>query len=260
MFFILPNRPEKSSYLSKLQRVVALARAKEGLAPEPPQTVDKKAIMPAFYDVRIYFYALLYTTVLFPNIALLYFIPGILSEIGFVEIPGVALMLVPPLASSFVAMIAMAWTSDWMRDRGRLIGALCLTGALGYLLLLTVRLPGLRYFAVFLVAWGTLYVTFHIISNVVRPSRLLWSGFPEIVPTQDNDLADYRRLRDKAVVRSVDRDFSGKFPSHCNSVVIPAFRFSQLFFGLCALYRIFGFRCASCDRSSFLFSMGECEE
>lgn len=162
VFFILPNRPEKSRYLTKLQRVVALARAKEGVYPEPPSTIDKTAIKPAFHDIRIYLYALLYTCVLFPNIALLYFIPGILTEIGFVEMPGVALMLVPPLASSFVAMIAMAGTSDWLRDRGRLIGGLCITGAVGYVLLLTVRLPGVRYFAVFLVAWGTLYHFFYI--------------------------------------------------------------------------------------------------
>ena len=184
VFFILPNRPEKSRYLSKLQRIVALARAKQGLAPEPPQTLDKKAIKPAFYDIRIYFYAFLYTCVLFPNIALLYFIPGILTEIGFVEMPGVALMLVPPLGISFIAMIAMAATSDSLRDRGRLIGALCVIGAGGYVLLLTVQLPAVRYFAVFLVAWGTLYVTFHMVSNVARPSHLPWSGFPEIVPTE----------------------------------------------------------------------------
>ena len=260
VFFILPNRPEKSKYLSKLQRIVALARAKEGVAPEPPQTLDKKAIKPAFYDIRIYFYALLYTCVLFPNIALLYFIPRILAEIGFVEMPGVALMLVPPLASSFIAMIAIAVTSDSLRDRGRLIGALCVAGAGGYVLLLTVQLPAVRYFAVFLVAWGTLYVTFHMISNVVRPSHSPWYGFREIVSTEDSNLADYRRLGDEAVVRSVDRDFNGKFPSHCSPMGIPTFSLFRLFFGLCALYRIFGFRCASCHLSSSLLSMGECEE
>jgi hypothetical protein len=188
IFFVLPNRPEKSFYLTKLQRVVALARAKEGLAPEPPSTIDKKAIKPTFYDIRIYFYALLYTCVLFPNIALLYFIPGILTEIGFVKMPGVALMLVPPLASSFIAMMAMARTSDWLRDRGRLIGVLCVTGAIGYLLLLTVRQPGMRYFAVFLVAWGTLYPPFRdMTSNVVQRSRLPWYGFQEIVLHEDKE-------------------------------------------------------------------------
>jgi hypothetical protein len=163
VFFILPNRPEKSHYLTKRQRIVALARAKEGLHPEPPDTIDKKAINPALHDLRIYFYALLYTCALFPSVALLNFIPGILTEIGFVEMPGVALMLVPPLATSFVVMIVMARMSDRTRDRGRFIGGLCVLGAVGFVLLLTVRLVGMRYFAVFLVAWGTLYSPFALI-------------------------------------------------------------------------------------------------
>jgi predicted MFS family arabinose efflux permease len=142
--------------------MVALARAKEGLHPEPPDTIDKKAINPAFHDIRIYFYALLYACALFPSIALLYFIPVVLTEIGFVEMPGVALMLVPPLASSFITMIVMARMSDRMRDRGRFIGGLCVLGAVGNVLLLTIRRPGLRYFSVFLVAWGTLYAHFRI--------------------------------------------------------------------------------------------------
>ena len=92
-----------------------------------------------------------------PNLSLVYFIPGILTQIGFVEMPGNALMLVPPLASSFVGMVLVAWWSDRMRDRGRWISLLCCISAVGYVLLLTVRLVGLRYFAVFLIAWGSLY-------------------------------------------------------------------------------------------------------
>jgi predicted MFS family arabinose efflux permease len=155
IFFLLPNRAEKSLYLSKLQRAVALARARRGLHPEPPETIDKSAVKPAFYDVRIYIYALLYMCILMANLALVYFIPGIIKQIGFVEMPGNALMLVPPLASSFVGMVLVAWCSDRMKDRGRWVSLLCFTAALGYLLLLTVRLAGFRYFAVFLIAWGS---------------------------------------------------------------------------------------------------------
>src|SRR5579859_1601486 len=97
IFFILPSRPETSKYLTKHQRLVALARAKRGVHPEPPQTVDKKAIKPAFLDIRIYLYSLLYMCLEMGNLALFFFLPSIVRDIGFGEMPGTALMRVPPL-------------------------------------------------------------------------------------------------------------------------------------------------------------------
>ena len=78
-----------------------------------------------------------------------------IEQIGFVEMPGTALMLVPPLASSFIGMIVVAWLSDRTKDRGRWVCLLCILSAVGYVLLLTVRVGGVRYFAVFLVTWGS---------------------------------------------------------------------------------------------------------
>ena len=171
IFFFLPNRPEKSHYLTKLQRTVALARAKQGLHPEPPETIDKRAVKPAVLDIRIYIYALLYMCILMPNLSLVYFIPGIITQIGFAEMPGNALMLVPPLASSFVGMVLVAWWSDRMKDRGTWISLLCCIAAIGYVLLLTVRLAGFRYFAVFLIAWGSLYGSITALLILVPPYR-----------------------------------------------------------------------------------------
>ena len=157
IFWVLPGRPETSRYLTRSQRTVALARAKRGLHPEPPSTIDAHAIKPAFYDIRIYLYAALYTSILMPNLSLFYFLSGVIEECGWEEMPRNALMRVPPLASSFIAMILVAWKSDQMRDRGRWVALLTFIGAAGYVLLLTVPFPGLRYFAVFLVSWGSLY-------------------------------------------------------------------------------------------------------
>jgi hypothetical protein len=91
-----------------------------------------------------------------PNLSLVYFIPGIITQIGFKEMPENALVLVPPLASSFVVMVLVAFYSDRMKDRGRWISLLSFIAAVGYVLLLTVRLVKFRYFATFLIAWGSL--------------------------------------------------------------------------------------------------------
>jgi hypothetical protein len=155
IFWFLPNRPENSRYLTKSQRLVALARAKLGVHPEPPETVDKKAVKPAFLDLHIYVYALLYMCITMSNLSLIYFLPSVISEIGFDKMPGTALMRVPPLATSFIAMLVVAWKSDQMKDRGRWVCGITAVGAFGYVLLLTVRLGGVRYFSVFLIAWGT---------------------------------------------------------------------------------------------------------
>lgn len=157
IFWVLPGRPETSRYLTTSQRTVAIARAKRGLHPEPPSTIDTHAVKPAFHDIRIYIYALLYTAILMPNLSLFYFLPSVIADCGWGQMPKNALMTVPPLASSFIGMILVAWKSDRMRDRGRWIALLTLIGAVGYVLLLTVPVPGLRYFAVFLVSWGSLY-------------------------------------------------------------------------------------------------------
>jgi hypothetical protein len=159
IFFLLPGRPEKTRYLTKLQRQIAVARAKKGLHPEPPSTIDAKAVKPAFHDLTLYIYALLYMCILLPNLSLVFFLPSVIYEIGFVDMPGTALMRVPPLATSFIGMLLMAWKSDRMRMRGLWVCGICLVGGLGYVLLLTVRVAGVRYFAVFLVAWGTLYAS-----------------------------------------------------------------------------------------------------
>jgi MFS transporter, ACS family, DAL5 transporter family protein len=160
IFWVLPGRPETSRYVTKRQRAVAIARAKRGLHPEPPSTIDTSAIKPAFHDIRIYCYALLYTTILMPNLSLFYFLPSVIEQCGWGEMPKSALMTVPPLASSFIGMILVAWKSDRMRDRGRWVALLAFVGAVGYVLLLTVPIPGLRYCAVFLVSWGSLYSQF----------------------------------------------------------------------------------------------------
>src|SRR5436305_10452187 len=94
IFWVLPGRTEKSKYLRKSQRQISLLRAKKGVHPEPPETIDKKAVKPAFFDLRIYIYALLYMCNLLPNLSLVYFIPGVIQQIGFIEMPGTALMLV----------------------------------------------------------------------------------------------------------------------------------------------------------------------
>jgi hypothetical protein len=160
IFWVLPGRPETSRYLTKSQRTVALTRAKRGLHPEPPSTFDTHAVKPAFYDIRIYIYAILYTAILMPNLSLFYFLPSIIEECGWTDMPLGALMRVPPLASAFVGMIFVAWKSDRMRDRGRWVSLLTFVGAVGYVLLLTVGVPGFKYFATFLISWGSLYSLF----------------------------------------------------------------------------------------------------
>ena len=82
------------------------------------------------------------------------FLPTILATFGF-SAARAQLMTVPPYAVALVVTLATSYASDRLQRRGYFVIALALTGALGFLILLTVRENNhVRYFATFLAVTG----------------------------------------------------------------------------------------------------------
>ena len=90
------------------------------------------------------------------------FLPTILQDMGFDAIDSQGLTA-PPFFVSFLVTIFSTWIADKTQQRGLTIMCLTTIGGIGYVLLATVKLVGVRYFGVFLAASGI----FPSIANVL---------------------------------------------------------------------------------------------
>jgi hypothetical protein len=100
-----------------------------------------------------YFTALMYFSCNVSFSSLPVFLPTILSEMGFSAIDSQGLSA-PPYFISFLLVIATTYIADRTQQRGLVIFALSLIGALGYILLAATEKTGPRYTGVFFAAAG----------------------------------------------------------------------------------------------------------
>lgn len=90
------------------------------------------------------------------------FLPTIIKDMGFTAINAQGLTA-PPFFVSFLMTIFTSWIADRLQQRGLVIIAMSIIGAIGYVLLATCTTIGVRYFGVFLAASGV----FPCIANIL---------------------------------------------------------------------------------------------
>lgn len=83
----------------------------------------------------------------------LVFLPTILKDMGFSSINAQGLTA-PPFFLSFLVTIFSTYIADKYQQRGITIFILSVIGGVGYVLLASCELVGVRYFGVFLAAAG----------------------------------------------------------------------------------------------------------
>jgi hypothetical protein len=81
------------------------------------------------------------------------YLPTILTAMGYNSLHAQGLSACPYLAA-YVVCVSASFASDRARTRGIFIITLCCIGAIGYILLATMEVTGVRYFATFLVCAG----------------------------------------------------------------------------------------------------------
>jgi cyanate permease len=81
------------------------------------------------------------------------FLPTILKDMGYSGINAQGLSA-PPSLAAFLAAIGMAWMADRTQQRGLAIFVSGVVAGIGYVLLVTVDIVGVKYFATFLAAAG----------------------------------------------------------------------------------------------------------
>lgn len=159
--YILPDRPESTSFLTERERRLAIERMNRSTSRDDGAVVQKDHIYAAFCDWRIYMGGVIYFGLNNALAAISAFLPTIITTFGYTNARA-QLMTVPPYTIAAVVLVSFSYMSDKLQSRGIFMFiASCLSG-IGYLLLLTVTDNHYRYFATFCVVSGT-YTTIGII-------------------------------------------------------------------------------------------------
>lgn len=91
--------------------------------------------------------------ILVPIYSFSLFLPSIISGLGYHRITA-QLFTVPPNFLAFLVVLMASWISDRIKMRGPLIATGLLVAAIGYIMQLAAKSPGVRYAGTFFVASG----------------------------------------------------------------------------------------------------------
>lgn len=152
--FVLPNRPEKTHILSAKEREIALERVNRGSKADAGRVIQKKHIVFAFKDWKIYAIAVVYFAGDCATAGITAFLPTIIMTFGFTNARA-QLLTVPPYAVAAVVLFLTSYASDRLQSRGMIIAASCFVAGVGYMLLLVVTSNSVRYFATFCITMGS---------------------------------------------------------------------------------------------------------
>ncbi|KAI0738942.1 MFS general substrate transporter [Daedaleopsis nitida] len=154
-FFVLPNRPEETSMFTERERVVALERINRGSQADVGRMLQRKHIVAAFTDWRVYVGGIIYFAANCAFASISAFLPTIITTFGFANALA-QLLTIPPYIVSAVFMCACCYASDKLRVRGPFVIATSMVSGAGYILLLAVPSNNhVRYFATFCITSGT---------------------------------------------------------------------------------------------------------
>ncbi|KZP33760.1 MFS general substrate transporter [Athelia psychrophila] len=160
-FFLLPARPESTSYLTEDERKIAVERMNRSGSGDTGAVVQKQHIKAAFLDWRIYIGGVIYFGANCALASISAFLPTIIKTFGYTNAIA-QLLTVPPYVVAAVVLALFGTGSDRLQSRGFFMATSSTIAGIGYILLLTVLTNvKVKYFAVFCITAGT-YTTIGI--------------------------------------------------------------------------------------------------
>ncbi|KAI0729780.1 MFS general substrate transporter [Fomitopsis betulina] len=155
IMFFLPNRPEETKIFTEEERSLAIERMNRGISGDLGRMVNKKHVLAAFLDWRIYAVGVIYFGANCALASISAFLPTIIATFGYTDALA-QLLTVPPYAAAAVFLCLNSYVSDRTQSRGLFVAYVSAVGGLGYVLLLVVPdNTHVRYFAVFCITGGT---------------------------------------------------------------------------------------------------------
>ena len=111
-WFLLPDSPEKATFLTDEERQLEIDRLAEDSGPAKKDSFSWAQVLSVFTDWKTYFYAIIYImgTIGLQGITLS--LPVIIKDLGQWTPIQVQLLTIPPYMAAFVAVLVVSRSSD----------------------------------------------------------------------------------------------------------------------------------------------------
>ncbi|KAI8140340.1 major facilitator superfamily domain-containing protein [Fennellomyces sp. T-0311] len=140
-YFILPDYPEKTKFLSEREREIIVNIIKVDVGPAVERHFSWKQFWDVFKDWKTFAFGVLSFAACTPMYSLSMFMPSIIRDMGFSSLRAQA-MSSPPYAVACVITILNAMSADRHTERGFHIAIPSALGLIGYMLLIVCRNKG----------------------------------------------------------------------------------------------------------------------
>jgi len=157
--FFIADWPHQAKFLNEKERALLIARLASDAGDANMNRLDKRATKRIFSDWKIYCGVVMYFGVVNSGYSTSFFIPTILTEMGFTA-EMAQVRSIPIFIVATVCAVAVAWVTDRVRHRYSFTLLGVVVASVGYIMLLDQKglTVGVRYFATFLIVSGT-YIT-----------------------------------------------------------------------------------------------------
>ncbi|KZV97993.1 MFS general substrate transporter [Exidia glandulosa HHB12029] len=110
-FFVMDDYPITASWLTDRERQIILLENEADRALLAEEPFDKKQILSAFTDWRVYLWGLVYLATYIPVYSVILSLPSVVAGLGYKGVRA-TLMACPPYAVGFVVVLASGYTVD----------------------------------------------------------------------------------------------------------------------------------------------------
>lgn len=146
--------PERTTFLSPRQKQIALQRVKIDKTSQEIVHPTMKQTLVLLCDWKLALFGIQYFIAASSVYSLAFFKPIILRQgMGF-SYAKAQLLSSPPYVFAVFASLAMAYVSDKIRMRWPIMCTQAVIGIIGLLVILYAKLPGVRYFGLYLAIYG----------------------------------------------------------------------------------------------------------
>ncbi|VUC32114.1 unnamed protein product [Clonostachys rosea] len=154
-YFVTPDWPQTAKFLTEEERAMVMARLAQDTPDASMNHWNKSTAKRVLGDLKIWLGALMYLGIVTTTYSTSFFIPTILSQLGWTSLRA-QYMSIPIYIAATVITLTVAIFSDRLKHRFGFILLGCLITTIGYgILLATPYVPvEARYFALYLITCG----------------------------------------------------------------------------------------------------------
>lgn len=165
-YFVVADWPHQAKFLNEEERALLAARLASDAGDANMSRLDKRAAKRIFGDWKVYCGVFMFFGVVNSGYATSFFIPTILTEMGFKAIDA-QVRSIPIFVVATICALATAWATDRLRHRYAFTILGVVVASVGYLVLLEQSglSVAIKYFACFLIVSGTF---------IVQPVVIAW--------------------------------------------------------------------------------------